>query len=357
LTVSIGASSVCTNVNELCTAVTVCQPGTSACQTISDVLVDVGSVGLRVFASVLSIPLSQSVDAQGNPLGECVFFADGGTTWGPVQMADVRLGGGPAVRVPIQVISPTFAGQSSLPSQNPCNSTLDSDPSVVFFNGILGIGIFRQDCGPVCAGNSGNNLYFSCRGASCTSTAVPLADQVQNPVWLLPSGNNGIVLALPNVPATGAASVSGSLTLGIGTASNNAPPAGVSVLTTDADGFLTTTYKGNSMRSFIDSGSNGYFFPDGSLTLCAMPLQTFYCPPSPVDLSATLIGNNGRQAAVSFQVANAETLVQTNHAAFDNLGGELSIFDWGLPFFLGRTVYVGVEGQSTVLGTGPFFAF
>lgn len=355
MAVSIGASRVCTIVNELCADVTICQPGTLTCQTLSDILVDIGSVGLRVFGSVLSVQLSQAVDAQGHPLGECVFFADGGTTWGPVQIADVVLGDGPAVRVPVQVIHPTFAGQTS--SQNPCNSALDSDPTVASFNGILGIGLFRQDCGPVCAINSNNNLYFSCNGASCISTAVSLSGQVQNPVWLLPSGNNGVILALPNVPATGAPSVSGSLIIGIGTATNNMPPSGLSVLTTDDNGFLTTIYNGKTLQSIIDSGSNGYFFPDASLPLCAMPLNGFYCPSNPVNLSAMLVGTNGRQMVIPFQVANTESLVQTNHAVFNNLGGQFSIFGWGLPFFLGRTVYVGLEGQQSVLGTGPYFAF
>ncbi|HEU5201772.1 MAG TPA: DUF3443 family protein, partial [Nitrospira sp.] len=90
--------------NELCASITICQPGTSTCQTISDVLVDIGSVGLRVFGSLLSITLEQSVDVQGRPLGTCAHFADASASWGPVQVADVVLGGGPAVRVPIQVI-------------------------------------------------------------------------------------------------------------------------------------------------------------------------------------------------------------------------------------------------------------
>src|SRR5262249_348598 len=78
LPVSVGTSNLCRNVNELCGSVTICQPGTSNCQTISDLLVDVGSVGLRVFGSLLTIPLQQEVDGQGNPLGTCAAFADGG---------------------------------------------------------------------------------------------------------------------------------------------------------------------------------------------------------------------------------------------------------------------------------------
>jgi hypothetical protein len=354
--VSVGESGVCTIINQLCAAVTICQPGTSNCQTISDVLVDIGSVGLRVFGSVLSTPLTQTVDAQGRPLGECTFFADGGTTWGPVQIADVVLGSAPAVRVPIQVIDSTFGGQSS--SGNPCNDVVDEDPQLANFNGILGVGLFKQDCGALCTANSDNTLYFSCNGGSCTGAAVPLIDQVQNPVWRLPSGNNGIVLTLPSVPSGGAPSVSGALILGIGTSANNEPPGGISVVPTDENGFVTTVYKGRTFReSIIDSGSNGLFFPDATLPACAMQLDAFYCPPDVINLTATVFGANGRQVVVPFQVANAESLVETRNAAFSNLAGELSIFDWGLPFFFGRSVFIGIEGQSSSLGTGPLFAF
>jgi hypothetical protein len=352
--ISIGASGVCVTVNELCASVTICQPGTNNCQTISDVLVDVGSVGLRVFGSRLSVPLTQTMDAQGRALGECTFFADGSTSWGSVQIADVVLGGAPAVRVPIQVITPTFGGQSV--SSNPCNDTVDSDPDAANLNGILGIGLFRQDCGSVCATNSNNTLYFSCEAGSCAGAVVPVLDQVQNPVWLLPSGNNGVVITLPNVPASGAPSVTGSLILGIDPAASNTPPS--AVLPTNANGFITTVYKGRTFaQSIIDSGSNAIFFPDASFAGCAMPLAPFYCPPNPVNLSATISGGSGGQAVVPFQVANTQLLVDTRNSAFNNLGGDFSTFDWGLPFFLGRTVFVGIEGQSSSLGTGPFFAF
>ena len=362
--VSVGTSNVCNNVNELCASVTICQPGTSTCQTISDVLVDIGSVGLRVFESVLSTPLrqglQQAVDAQGHPIGECAFFADGGTSWGPVQIADVLLGGGPAVRVPIQVIAPTFAGQTI--SNNPCKLPVDSDPSVASFNGILGIGVFKQDCGPVCEVSANPMLYFSCNGSSCTSTTIPVLNQLQNPVWMLPSGNNGVVLTMPNVPANGAPSATGSLAMGIGTADNNTPPQGITALKTDDSGFLNTIYKGNRLQTIIDSGSNGLFFPDASIPACAAPLDSFFCPPNTLNLMATLVGFdgvgfNGPQIAVPFQVANTQNLLQTNNGAFNNLGGSFSIFDWGLPFFFGRTVFVGIEGQTSPLGTGPYFAF
>jgi hypothetical protein len=352
--VSIGTSSLCLTLNELCASVTICQPGTNNCQTIPDVLVDIGSVGLRVFGSKVSIALSQTVDGQGRALGECTFFADGTSTWGPVQMADVVLGEAPPVRVPIQVINPTFGGQSV--SNNPCNDTVDSDPEAANLNGILGIGLFRQDCGIACEQNLNNTLYFSCAGGSCIGATVALDDQVQNPVWLLPFGNNGVVLTLPNVPSTGAPSVTGTLILGIDSAAGSTPPG--TVLPTNDNGFVTTVYKGRTFsQSIIDSGSNALFFPDASLTDCASPLDPFYCPANAFNLSASIAGTNGSRTVVPFQVANAQSLVNTGNPVFNNIAGDFSIFDWGLPFFLGRTVFVGIEGQSSSLGTGPFFAF
>ncbi|MCS6305698.1 MAG: DUF3443 family protein [Nitrospira sp.] len=356
LTVTVGGSSVCTNVDEVCTQVTICRPGTSVCQTISDILVDTGSIGVRIFGSVLSIPLQQEIESPGHLVGECVSFVDGSALWGAVQLADVVLAGEPAVTVPIHVIAPTFAGQSS--SQNPCNSVVDSDPLMAGFNGILGIGLFTHDCGTICEINDNNNLYFSCVASTCGSIVAPLSTQVQNPVWLLPSDKNGIVLTLPNVPAMGAPALSGSVTFGIGTAPNNSPPPGISTFSTDQNGFLTMIYNGTTFaQSFIDTGSNGYFFPDSTLPVCPMPLQDFFCPPAAANLSATLLGVNGRQAAVSFQVANTATLIHTGNAVFNNLGGPSSTFDWGLPFFLGRVVVVGIEGQLSTLGTGPLYAF
>ena len=85
------------------TTVTVCVPGQSSCQTIDGVLVDTGSSGLRVLASSLTLALPQQTDASGAPVVECLPFLDG-FTWGPVQTADIKLGGEQASAVPMQVI-------------------------------------------------------------------------------------------------------------------------------------------------------------------------------------------------------------------------------------------------------------
>jgi hypothetical protein len=75
--------------NSAFTSVTVCVPGISTCQTISGVLVDTGSAGLRLLSSALTIALPQQKASDGDPVVECLPFVNG-YTWGPVQTADLR---------------------------------------------------------------------------------------------------------------------------------------------------------------------------------------------------------------------------------------------------------------------------
>ena len=143
--------------NEPMVSVTVCAPGTSACQTINGILLDTGSYGLRIFKQALnglSLPVETS---QGGELAECQPYADGTADWGPVVTADVTLGGEPAVTVPIQVIDSTFQGSTN------CNSgsRLDTDPSVDGYNGILGVGPFQQDCGTACTNEKQNFSHYT----------------------------------------------------------------------------------------------------------------------------------------------------------------------------------------------------
>jgi hypothetical protein len=51
-------------------------------------------------------------------------------------------------------------------------------------------------------------------------------------------------------------------------------------------------------------------------------------------------------------------LIDSPSVVFNNIGGPNSgSFDWGIPFFLGRTVFVGIEGQTSPAGTGPYWAY
>ncbi len=183
---------------------------------------------------------------------------------------------------------------------------------------------------------------------------MPLSSQVSNPVAFFPVNNNGLAVVLPDVGIGGATFLSGSIIFGIGTQANN-QPINVSVFKVNRVGDFTTTYKGASYSGFIDSGSNAIFFTDSSLPICA---GGFYCPSDPLQLSATITGIDGTSKAIEFTVQSSTNLSPLTTAA--RVGGGIAdtrIFDWGLPFFFGRTVFIALATASTPVGTGPFWAF
>jgi hypothetical protein len=342
--------------NKACVSVTVCTPGTSTCQTINDILLDTGSTGLRIFKQALTVPLTQVTSGSGS-LAECIQYGDGTEDWGPVQTASVILGNEPAVQVPIHVIDATFG---TLPKA--C-ATPEQGPSDALFNGVLGVSLFAYDCGAACTSGAGNDMYFSCSGSDCPGTTVPLASQVQNPVALLPQDNNGVIVQLPAVAAAGEAFSNGQLVFGIGTQSNNAP-SGVAAYPASATGDFTTVFNSTNYTSFIDSGSNGLFInaPASLLPVCSgqnNKYNDWFCPPSTVSFTATNTGATGSPSGqVPFQIGNATALFNTSNYVFSDLGGTLtSGFDWGLPFFYGRNVIIGIEGKSSSLGSGPYWAY
>jgi len=349
-------------VNSLLTTVMVCVPGsTTDCQTVDNILVDTGSYGLRVLAPALTLSLPVATAADGNALVECTSFAIG-YSWGPVAAVDVHIAGESASSVPVQLI-----GDSRFPTvPSDCSGTGVPYDTVATLgaNGVLGIGPFVQDC-PECSVSALPAAYYSCTAAGCTNITVGLASQVQNPVPLFSTDNNGTIIALPAVAAGGAASVTGSLIFGIDTESNNQSGT-QTVLTLQTSGAnvgdLTTIFSGQTLSgSFIDSGSNGIYFNDSNIAQCTQATG-FYCPASTVNLSATLQGANGISVAESFSVANAETFfAQAVPAfAFPALAGTNSAagsFDWGLPFFYGKRIATAIEGYTTSAGTGPYVAF
>jgi len=346
-------------VNGLFTSVTLCIPGTSSCQTVNDILVDTGSFGLRILASALTLGLPGQTDAGGNSIGECAQFVKS-FTWGPVETANVQMAGESAPSVPVQVIGPsTFPG----PPANCPNGLPPADTvSALGANGILGIGVFVQDC-PACAssGSSNPGFYYSCPSSGCVITTESPQDQVQNPVASFSKDNNGVLIQLPAVGAQGASTASGSLIFGIGTQSDNGLGA-AQVYTTDGLGNFTTIFEGTSYSSsFIDSGSNGLFFLSSGatgITQCTGGDADFYCPSNTVSLGAQNVGQNGTSGTVAFSIANAQKLFSTGNAAYSDLGGpNPGVFDWGAPFFFGRNVFVAINGAQTPAGAGPYWAY
>jgi hypothetical protein len=170
---------------------------------------------------------------------------------------------------------------------------------------------------------------------------------------------------LPVIPATGAARAQGYLIFGVGTQTNN-QLGSANVVPVNGVGHFTTVYRGVTMNhSIMDSGSNGLYFNDPSPQVlagtCVRASSDFYCPAATRDLSAS-IQLSSSTANVAFSIASADSLfVGGENFAFNNLGGPLNStsFDWGLPFFFGRSVYTVIE-QRAVPSTslvGPMHAF
>jgi hypothetical protein len=361
-------------VNGAFASIMICVPGTDNCQVIDHMLVDTGSVGVRLLSNAvggeLNLPLPQETTfdpnkSVNNPLLECGQFVSG-YVWGPVARADVLTlpdgTGEQASFAQVQLIG--ASGEPAVPSS--CSS---SGPDLgtlkaMGANGILGVGIFRQDCGAACF-DSFNllNIYYACPASGCAQTVS--FDQVVNPITLFASDNNGVLLQLPSVAPPGTQTLTGSLVFGINTSSNNALGS-ASVLTVNGNGgAISVTYNGVSYPfSFIDSGSNAIFFLD-SKTLGAQMTTCggFYCPVSKQTFTATNVGTNNSPSTVRFSVDNANDLFShQDYSVFPTLGGPFGIlpagFDYGLPFFYGRTVFTAIEGDSFGNGLfGPFYAY
>ena len=347
------------SVNTLFTSVTVCVPGSSSCQTIDHIQVDTGSYGLRILAPVLTLSLPVQTFTNGNSLAECTQFVDG-YSWGPIALADIKIASESAKSVPVQVIGDSKF--TTVPAACSATGGVQQNTVATFgANGILGVGPFELDCGDCTTVTHG--LYYSCAGTVCTETTVATAMQMPNPVTRFAADKNGVILVLPAAPAAGTTTLSGSLIFGIDTQSNNQSGT-QTVLTVNTNAQLTMTYKGTALtKSFIDSGSNGIYFTDGSIPKCTtMGLTTFYCPTSTLTLGLSIQGTNGVMVNnLTFDIGNTQTMLANNaFSVFPELGGtnpDPASFDYGLAFFYGKRVAVAVELIKTSVGTGPYIAF
>jgi hypothetical protein len=367
-------------INRPYVTVKVCIPGGTTCANVDHVLLDTGSWGLRLVRSVLTasgVTLAPSTDAQGHTIEECASFA-GGETWGPVALGDVTLAGEVASKVPIQVLDDTNTGASP-PTTSACaNGSVHNDVPTLLANGILGVGVFAQDCGAACVNATpALQTYYGCTGTApgaCTAENVALASQVTNPVAMFAADNNGVIVNLPNLQnANGDASVTGELIIGLGTQTDNTLPAtGLTVLGADAGGDFTATYNGGTavLPALIDSGTDEYKFDastDPNMPVCALPTSSaqwlggYYCPlvaPESVFAVNTGVGVNNATNRVNFAIADPNTFV-ASATAFINLGGGRSTttFTWGMPFFYGRKIYIGIDQKVSGSFTGPYYAY
>ena len=360
-----------------------CIPGTTQCALVDHMLVDTGSVGTRVFASALPVALldphsglPQVRAPSGALAGECLNFASG-FTWGGVRRADVRMGGdiastptagSLATSVSVQVISDTDPALSRIPSNCASQGVSLNTASAVGAKGILGVGLFAQDCGTYCT-QYAPPVYYSCPSAgACANSTMPVSTQVPNPIARMATNNNGNSIVLPALPNGVASRVDGYMLLGIGTAANNGLAAGSAALATTGYGTFSSIFNGNTLpRSFFDSGSSVNFIPSAGavpLPTCARAVD-FMCPTPPVILRATNTGAASTSSIVDVFIANADAVFAAFPGAHAIAGLASPVFsalpqslDLGASVFFGRSVATLIQGKvaNGIPATGPAFA-
>ncbi len=400
-----------TRYNGLFTTITICLQGTIQCQAIPNVLVDTGSVGLRLLNSALTtVPataLETVLDSAGSQVEECVQFSDGSYAWGPVLVADVEIAGETASTVPLQVIGDTTY---TVPSGDCMTLTEGANLDTVQTlgaNGILGIGISTfgggttvQDCGLNCAGGQifPGYPYYACPNYRCMQAPVPITQQVSNPVGFFPKDNNGVEFVLPAISSSGAPSLpytnstgtslipAGSLIFGVGTESNNSLGS-ATLFPLDTNGhFPNVIFNGTSYASggYVASRLSAFQVSDAAtLGIEDCTDNTFYCPAATTPVSLTVCAANAAPSTgapcganvaaenLSLSIESADMLFENNPtcpacSAFNDLGqasgtnSANDFFDLGLPFFFGRPVFVGIAGTTVpnkASAPNGYFAF
>ncbi len=335
-------------------SVTLCLPGTSNCQTINNVLLDSGSTGLRLFSSVLTLPVTLQQQPPSFTVYECVEF-ENFYAWGPIATADVKLSAEKASNVNIHLI-----GDTTYVPPSSCTSGLSaaSSPQTMGFNGILGVnGQNDYFCSPssltpcplpysYCTSTDGPTPF-------CTPTPQPPALRVWNPVALFPVDNNGIVFDLPGIPPTGAANVQGSLYFGVGTEANNQLGSA-----TQYQLPLIAQFAGQTFPGGIDSGTPDIGFLSDSLV--GLPMcGAYYCPSDPTTFTVEMVGANDEGVTVDLAVADPTSALDQGLTADYALMGQgyNNSVVLGFPFFYGRKVFYNYGSQNASQGPAPYVAF
>jgi hypothetical protein len=330
-------------------SVTICEPNASNCSTISNVLLDTGSTGLRLFKSAmpaLSLP-SETNPSTGDSVAECLNFA-GGVAWGSMVTADVKMAGETASSVPIQVIDNS---SSVLPTSCSSQNTLLTQ-SGLMANGVLGIASPR-DCGDGCITAGTGSWYYDCAATSCTSYGAPWAQQATNPVTLFASDNNGVILSFPGLATGVSQAVVGTLTFGLDTQTDNSS-SGVSMVQGVSNG-MSTTYSGMSMTAIFDSGSSADYISSAPFATCTIYSEQWFCPTTTTSQSVSFSGG-AASLPVTFSIANAQTVLAQSGYAYANVAADDALFDeayldLGMSYLFGHNLFLGYPGTTGNVAT------
>ncbi|WP_175949411.1 DUF3443 family protein [Burkholderia vietnamiensis] len=344
------------DINRALVSVTVCVPGTSQCETVDNVMLDTGSVGLRLQRSALKHPerFAAMAGPDAHALAECYRFVSS-AAWGIVTRVDLRLAAIQASNIPIQIVDEANASYGDHPRPDSCLK--GGKPTS---NGTLGIAaVSLNDCKDPCFISLKSPRYYECTAGTCAPIAKAVAAnfRIVHPIAALASDNNGYVLDVQPVPESGAKAARGTLTLGIGTRRNNALDV-TNVVDLAPNGTFTTVWNGQSYpASYFDTGTEEYYF--ATAPVGARECGSHWCATPEAEFSATLKGRT-TDATTKFRVGESATLVRSGKGVFRNVAivahKDSRAFVWGMPFFIGRKVFVKLtEGAN---GSGnAFYAF
>lgn len=329
--------------------VTVCVPNTTTCQTLDSILLDTGSVGLKIDQSQMTVSLPAILQTGTNlPFSVCNLYGSG-YAFATANYADVYIAGEKASNIPVQVIDDS-SSQSGVPTS--CsNQGQPIDFSSSGARGIIGVNPIIN------VANSTNIDYVYNNGSyEETTSGIPVQYFNVNPVGYFVSDNNGEIISLPAATANTNTNLVGTITFGLNTESNNSVPNGVSSVLGDPNNFIgefKATTQGVTYDSMFDSGTNTWLFYDASIAVCP---TGDYCPSSAVTWQSTINSYNNTSNPISI---NATIEAPGNNAIMPFWGYQSSSGSglYGLPFYYGKTVYLGFVGYQTSMGAGPTWGF
>lgn len=329
--------------NRLVVSVKICEPGSSRCATIDNVMVDTGSTGLRLEASAVPswLNLPPFLGPDHRQMAECLHFVHD-DAWGFLYRGDVHMGGLTAAGLPLQIIAD---GNAPQPASCPVSTVHPTS------NGTLGLSPDLTDCRGACRQNFSRPGVYTCGNGTCVPIQgkVGPAYRLLNPVAALPKHNNGVVFDLPASPAEGAAEIAGTLTFGVETSDNNRLNASRFLRLDERDHF-TTVYDGLGYpESYIDSGTETFVLADDLLPRCG-GMGRAYCADPERQLEAVMVGNDGARLPMRFAVGDYRSSRQHRVGASGNVAVAADpasrAFVWGAPFFLGKRVSIVLDGMS-----------
>lgn len=347
---------------------TVCIPNTNDCQVLDHVFVDTGSTGLRINQSALNINL-RSINFYESTIYQCMKFGEG-YTFGPAATADVRIGGETAKNIPVQVFNDV--DHSNVPTD--CSNGLPfADLNNFGAKAIVGVNPYSNP----------NNNYtgvYTCRESQpCAKVENPREIPVQlnlNPVVAFSKDNNGLIINLPPVNFAESSALVGYMVFGLDTQNNNQVNSSpVKVLGSSNPDFQVGYFHANSNSlnssyAIFDSGYQTYYFYDANMAQCTLPNpdgHSYYCPNSfPQYWSSRISSYNSADIVgeISALIINYEVTLGLHDTVVPGLGEVASQVDnltiYGLPFFFGKRVYIGLMGESgnqTPLGIGPAWGY